>query len=115
MELIREGSSTLLEELALRYALEMIRQYHMRVDQIECDNKVVVESINGSITPDIYCDIIVHDIRKLMTELGCSELRHIPRTANSVAHTIAHGPDFINIKRNPDHIKFVLANDVIDV
>lgn len=50
MELIREGSSTLLEELALRYALEMIRQYHMRVDQIECDNKVVVESINGSIT-----------------------------------------------------------------
>lgn len=50
-----------------------------------------------------------------MTELGCSELRHIPRTANSVAHTIAHGPDFINIKRNPDHIKFVLANDVIDV
>lgn len=47
------GSTTLKEGLAIRYGLQMARQNHLHVDQLECDNKEVVECINRVITPGI--------------------------------------------------------------
>lgn len=107
------GSTHLLEGLGVRYGLQMARQYHHRVDSVECDNKEIVEGVNGGASLSPYSDIVVQDIKLLMSEVGCSVMNLVPHLANQVAHEIAHGPVCISIRKNPSHISEFICKDVI--
>lgn len=112
-KVIAKGSSDLLEALAIRYGLQMARQYHLCIDTIECDNSGIVNNILGRSTATPYCDILVHEITQMMQVVGCGTVNHIPRLENQVAHEIARGPIFLCIKYTPKHIADVVKNDVI--
>lgn len=60
---------------------------------IEGDNKSIVDAINDLNTPKPYADVIV----VLKASILWSEVCHVQRSANGVAHVIAHSPEFISI------------------
>lgn len=88
-EIMADGTTTILEGLAIRYALKMARQYHVNIDIVESDKMSIVNFINGRAEPDIFADIIVEEIRALKHEVGWFEVRHTHRSGNGVAHAIA--------------------------
>lgn len=113
-EMRAEGGTMLLEGLAIRYSLRMCKQFDLEVHQVESDNKNIIGKVNGHIEAEVYCDIVVEEVRKKMKDIGCSETIYIPRQANKVAHHIARGPVFIDIMHRPEHVALFLEKDVID-
>lgn len=91
------GSSTVLEGMAIRYALQMVEQYRLQASHM-----------------DLYARQVVQDIKWLMERVECKECRYFPRQVNMTAHHIAHGPDFISIHHTPNHIICFLQRDVIN-
>lgn len=66
------GSSTLLEGLAMRYAMQMVRQYGLKADIIESDYRQLIDGINGKGLPEMYCAVVMDDIRELAKENKCT-------------------------------------------
>lgn len=112
-EMRAEGSTTLLEGLAMRYALQMISQYHISVEYVESDNLSLVESVLGHQKPEVYVDIITQDIRNLATSVDNPKFKYVQRQANKVAHHLARGPKLISINHVPDHVRSFVETDVI--
>lgn len=108
------GSTATLEGMAMRYALQVTQQYKMKADQIECDNKTFIEFLDGKMRPEVYCDVIVNDVCKLMAKVGCEKASYISRKANNAAHDLAHGPNCISIRHIPENIATAVARDVME-
>lgn len=107
------GSTTMLEGMALRFALQEVKRYRFRPHHIECDNQTIVNKINGKGELDVYTMHLVQDIKELMASMECVDCHYISRKANQVAHYIAHGPDFISINHDPVHVASFINMDVI--
>lgn len=107
------GGSTLMESLAIRYALRMILQYDLHADSVESDSKNCIEGLNGKIRPEVYCDLILQDIRELAAKVRCSSFVFVPRQGNWAAHYAAKGPDFISVKHAPSHLVKYPTSDVL--
>lgn len=99
-----EGSSTVLEGLAMRHAMQMAKQYQLKGCEVESDSKVLVDAVEERTTPPTYCDVLVHDIRSLAEDIGCVKFEFIPRQCNQFAHNAARGPEFISINFVPSHL-----------
>lgn len=104
------GSSAVLEGLALRYAMQVTAQYHLRVTTVESDSKQLVDSINGRCKPAVYCDVLVEDIRQL--EIKCDNVAFVLRSGNQVAHHAARGHNFLSIRQAPHHLTRFLEWDI---
>lgn len=94
------------------YGFQMALQYHIQVDESQCDNKNIVDTVKGKERPGIYMDTIAADIADIAKKVGCTSFTHKGRLANMAAHHIAHGKDFISIRHCPTHVKSYIANDV---
>lgn len=75
----------------------MCRQYHFLANTVESNTIDILEAINGLITPELYANVIVEKIGAIKTSVEWSEIHHVYRSSNGVAHIIAHGPEFIRL------------------
>lgn len=57
-ECVAAGSSTLIEALAIKHALQMVDQYGLQTDVIESDSKNCIDGLIGKLQPDMYCMVI---------------------------------------------------------
>lgn len=108
-----KGSSTLMEGMAMRYAMQMVQQYGMTATSMESDSKTLIDSINGKVIPEIYLEILIHDIRQLARAVHCETFNFIPRTANQMAHYAARGIEFISINHFPAHLSEFAISDYV--
>lgn len=72
-----EGSSTVLEGLAMRHAMQMARQYGLNCGEVESDSKLLVDAVGRRTIPSIYCDVLVLDMRSLADEIGCVKFEFV--------------------------------------
>lgn len=72
--MLAEGDSMLLEGYAIRYAIQMAKQYCIKVDIVESDSKNLVELVEGIQRTVGYCEIIASDIKSLALEVGCRSI-----------------------------------------
>lgn len=65
---------------------------------------------------DLYGDILVGvgDIIELSKELQVTSFKHISRSRNEVAHSIARGPEFLSYSNLPTGILHLIVNDVTE-
>lgn len=106
-----EGDSTLLEGLAMRYAMKMAKQHKLTVKSVESDSKNLVEAVNGRQKPIRYCDTVISDILDLARDIGCMSFHYIPRQFNRSAHRAAQGVEFISIRYTPTHLLEILERE----
>lgn len=106
-----EGDSTLLEGYAMRYAMQMAKQYGSAITSVESDSKNLVEAVNGKQNPVGYCDTIISEIVNIAREIGCMRFEYIPRQANNIAHQAARNKEFISIRHTPSHLLVFLEKE----
>ncbi|KAL8535856.1 hypothetical protein ACS0TY_011481 [Phlomoides rotata] len=111
------GSSTLMEALALRFRLETTLLGGLSVDIVESDSERLVHTINGDTDDEPYVMRLVEDIKIMARETHCSTFQHAHRTANKVAHFLAHFGRDANYEeiwtdRVPNCCMNIILNDV---
>ncbi|KAH6763217.1 hypothetical protein C2S52_020650 [Perilla frutescens var. hirtella] len=103
-EVRQMGNSTIMEGIAVLYALHTLQEYGWHSIIVETDSKNLVDSLNGVIVLDIYEDVILEDIRILANEVYCLSFHYISKQCNKAEHCIARGPIFISIDSNHGHV-----------
>lgn len=94
------------------YGLQIASQYHITVDEVECDNKNTVEVVKGIERSRIYMDTIIVNIIDTSKKVGCNDFNYGERLANMAPHHIAYGRDFISIRHCPNHVASYIFHDV---
>ncbi|KAL8519241.1 hypothetical protein ACS0TY_010254 [Phlomoides rotata] len=110
-------SSTLVEALALKFGLKTAQLGGLLVNIIESDSERLVRTINGDTDDEPYVMSLVDDIKLLAQETQCSIVQHANRTANKVAHFLAHFRKDANFEeiwtdRVPTCCMKIILNDV---
>lgn len=85
-----DGDSTLLEALALRFAMRQAIDGGLHRLMIETDSEILANSLRDGRRNDSVASMIMEDIWDLANEIGCTQFLYVKREANSLAHNIAH-------------------------
>ncbi|KAL8526015.1 hypothetical protein ACS0TY_015293 [Phlomoides rotata] len=108
-----DGSSTLVEALALRFGLETTLLGGLSVHIIESDSERLVRSINGELDDEPYVMSLVEDIKILAADSHCPIVQYAHRNSNKVAHLGRNEPfEEIWTDRLPTCCMNVILNDV---
>lgn len=113
-KMLAEGSLTLLECVARRYALNTTKQYGLHIHALKGDNINAIDDIKDEIIPKVYGDVVITEITRTTMEVGCGTFMHITRKVNQAAHAIACGPNFISIRHAPSHVFSILKAAMYD-
>ncbi|PRQ58228.1 putative ribonuclease H [Rosa chinensis] len=78
------------EVIALRDSLWMAAQKGYKNVQVEGDSKLVIDAVNGKISPPWRLAQIINDIRKIICNFDSISFSHIYREANFAADACAN-------------------------
>lgn len=84
------GSSTLMEAMALLFSLNIARSSRLRNLEVESDFEQLIRAPNDKLVDEPYVMQIIEDIRFIGHQINCSMFSFIRRSANGVAHILAH-------------------------
>lgn len=98
------GSSTLLEGLAMRFALSMVLERSFDNIAVRSDNQVLIRALKGQAMVGEFEDLIVEDIRELAARARNICFEYINRKSNCAAHHMAKGPTGVFTNVIPSHI-----------
>ncbi|EEF34320.1 conserved hypothetical protein [Ricinus communis] len=105
--------STVAKGDALRWALKIARDCGIRDIEVECGIKVVIDSIHGKKILNAFGDLTVDDILMLANR----GFKHVSRTDNAVAHSLAHFVPtkdifYVWVKEVPPNVDLLVSQDV---
>lgn len=113
----RGGSSTLIEALALLFSLNIVRDSGIRGIVAESDSELLIKAINREIEEEPYVMQTIEDIRILAQQVNCHKFLFVKRSANCVAHSLAHFGNDVDFEQIwmediPPHCNSPLQEDV---
>ncbi|KAK6160267.1 hypothetical protein DH2020_003648 [Rehmannia glutinosa] len=85
-----DRDNTLVEGLAILFALEAARETGIHGLYIKSDCKVMIDGLQGKDIQDSHGELLKEDILNFAQAINCREFSYIPREANKVAHFLAH-------------------------
>lgn len=78
---------------------------------VDSDSKILIDSMNGKLVPEIYCDLILEDIHEMAASINCMSFSFMPKTCNTLAHEIARGPDLLCFQIIPANLVSLVCKD----
>ncbi|XP_073042062.1 uncharacterized protein [Primulina eburnea] len=85
----KPSSITFAELLAILVGVNISRDHNIGIHLITSDSLLAVQAVIGVEENRSYTGALASEIRGLLSLLGSPSLRHVRRTANHVAHSIA--------------------------
>lgn len=90
-------SLALVECLALRWSMEMVKSLNLRKVIFQTDEKLILDCVN-QIVKDASLELVADDYRSLMKSFMFSNIVFIPRNLNFVAHPLDQLEKYVGLK-----------------
>ncbi|KAK6163516.1 hypothetical protein DH2020_000380 [Rehmannia glutinosa] len=106
----QEFAIDIMEAIACREGLILAKELQLQHIEVETDNQQVVQAFQRKDSNLSYLGRVVDDIRSLCSSFRSCNLRYIPRSANSMAHSFTM-VYFKDISSSPDPQHLVILDD----
>ncbi|KAK6116053.1 hypothetical protein DH2020_008322 [Rehmannia glutinosa] len=93
----KQGSSTILEGIAMLFAIEKALEAGFTGFQVESDSKCLIEGLQGKRKPEATWNVILEDVTQYANMAQCTNFIYVNREANQLAHALAHFPKDVDV------------------